>query len=78
MEAFDWLALCHRVLKYFKALQLDIIAHTPSLKFVIISYNVALSCFMSYIARVVFRHADEQTCRYYNHDNYSLHITYAT
>ena len=27
--------------KYFKALQLDIIVHTPSLKLVIISYNVA-------------------------------------
>ena len=30
--------------RYFKALQLDIMAHTSSLKLVIISYNVALLC----------------------------------
>ena len=35
--------------KYFKALQLDIIDHTLSLKLVTISYNVALSCFRSYL-----------------------------
>ena len=39
---------------FFKALQLDIIAHTLSLKLEIISYNVGLSCFKSYIIYFLF------------------------